>query len=1599
MEPTPTSRLSVIGTAFKGNEVVSRMDDTQKILGAISRWKNKLLDLTRNNRALNFLKSGKSGNQTGRQVVVFQAVDQPDIFRRIVLAREKVKILPTPKEATKDLFQLAGEPNSPFTKRANPLPGEKLEIQSNIAEEKFDKFFRDTVSQAFSSIEEKGVNTLYLAFGILTFEDPKDPKKEFNAPLVLVPVMLHPNRSGSSVLLEALDEDPVVNPALVEFLKQFFQISLAELDVSEEPVESRAFEEFWESVRQTVSQRPNWKIEPGVYLSFFTFDKLVLYKDLEKNEAVISEHPVIRQIVLRSGQSVQNLPKEILDAELDRDFSPEMTAQVVDADGSQLRAILGVSKGHSIVIEGPPGTGKSQTITNLIAQALYEGKKVLFVAEKQAALNVVSSRLARVGLGEFCLDVHAEKASKAVVLKQIGDAINASTRLVPEPDTSHHLLQGVREKLTSYIRSAHQPVAPLGMKPYDAIGWLEKVRQAARVPFGLPVETVSRNAFDDTEQALREFMAVAEPIGDPRQHPWRDTRRTFYTVEDLQVIEESLIKTSNALDAVVRLSREASLLLDRPMIQHFSEVKTVVELAEVIARSPGAPGDVLRSSAWNAPPPEATDLIRLGKTVTNAGAELSRKFTPGVFEEPPDDDIAFMEGKLSATLGFLNFLNGRFRSVRRKWFGFRLAGYQKSLLDQLGDMKSVARFQKDQARLRQSEGLGRNLFGGLWKGEQSDWSRLDGYVKWVVEFRKLCVEKSMTDKAISIAEQTAPEMNVIQELKTAAARFETLLPEFAKEVEWTQPDLLGLPIEELNLRLAGFQESLSVATKWGNFERVRKQVEGGLAGEIITRAMNGEFPLSQTGQVFRRAFLFKWLKSVIQSKPELEGFATSAHEQVRKEFQGLDEATLKANRTRLIRLVRDRIQKAIQSHVNDMGWQFLIDQIGRQRKHKPLRTTFHRAFRAIQTAKPVFLMSPTTVAQFIEPSRESFDLVIFDEASQLPTEDAVGAIFRGRQLVVVGDPKQLPPTNFFSAMLGATNSEMDEDENMLFEDGESILEDIMSSGAPMSRLKWHYRSLEESLIHFSNSNFYDGELYTFPSVRTKSPEWGLSFEHVGEGLYSGKGLNLPEARRVVKAALDHARKSPHLSLGIGTFSLQQKQAIEDLLRESLKSEKELDSFFGNRDSFFVKNLESIQGDERDVIFLSTTYGRNESGVIRYNFGPLNQNNGRRRLNVLVSRSRQRMVVFSSLRADDFDLNKLETEGPRLLRGFLKYAETGTIEGLKLGTTVVFDSPFEEEVYSALSRQGLSLMTQIGDSGYKIDIGVLDPEFPGRFLCGIECDGASYHSSQTARDRDRLRQEVLEDRHWIIHRVWSTDWFRDPESQVNRLLQLIQETKEKVRNRENELPMAGTTGEHDPIEVEEFEDSEPIEADLQGLKTPYVVFRPRRNYFALDFHQSDTQLISSAILEVVEVEAPIHFKELSSRIAERWGLQSARQAVQRRIQSVLQFLQVGGKLRIDGEFIYDVDPTRTFQIRDRGAFKMSPDRIPPEEYAAAIVAVLEAKPLLDRKQLAANVRSLLGFSRTGQVLENLINSQVDDLLKVGVLAQGSTGLQLRKIEGT
>ena len=447
--------------------------------------------------------------------------------------------------------------------------------------------------------------------------------------------------------------------------------------------------------------------------------------------------------------------------------------------------------------------------------------------------------------------------------------------------------------------------------------------------------------------------------------------------------------------------------------------------------------------------------------------------------------------------------------------------------------------------------------------------------------------------------------------------------------------------------------------------------------------------------------------------------------------------------------LRDAVQARLREPAAKEAMPFLQTQMARERRHAPLRRTLQQSGAAIRAIKPCFMMSPLTVAQLLDGGNPSFDVVIFDEASQLPSEDAVGAIVRGRRLVVVGDPKQLPPTNFFAVMSGQAPAELAEDGTPLVEDSESVLEEFMGAGVPKTRLRWHYRSTHESLITFSNVSFYEADLHTFPSVETASHAAGLAFEYVADGVYEGKGLNLVEARRVVDAVVRHAREHPEVSLGVGTFNLRQQLAIQDELELRRRQDPSLEPFFGREraEPFFVKNLENIQGDERDVIFLSVTYAKARDGRLRYNFGPINGENGWRRLNVLTTRARQRMVVFSSMRGDDINPATATSRGPALLREFLLFAERGQLESAAATAAADAESLFEQQVMAELTRRGVQVQPQVGAAGYRIDMAVVDDEMPGRFVCGIECDGVAYHASETARDRDRLRQQVLEARGW------------------------------------------------------------------------------------------------------------------------------------------------------------------------------------------------------------------------------------------------------------
>ena len=1483
-------------------------------------------------------------------------------------------------------------------------------LQTASTPEQLDRSLRRIDEQARATLEEQGVNALFLALGMLNYLDAPGSKEVFRAPLVLVPVALARKSARAGYTISASEDEPLVNPALVEHLRRMHSLALPELPDSAALPEDYDLQTFFSAVAEAVAGQDGWSVKSDIYLGLFSFQKFVMYKDLEANSAAMVRHRLVRQLVTRAntGAAYHQLPDAVRAIDLDQAFPPETGAQVVDADSSQLRAIAAAQLGHDLVIEGPPGTGKSQTITNLIAQALSENKTVLFVAEKMAALQVVYSRLVTAGLGEFCLELHSTKANKRAVMRELAASLDASLQRPAVPSQSTQRLPGVRDSLSAYARAVHQPHGALGLSPYRVYGRLGNVLDAPRLRYSGPTESVTEAQFEQTVRDLEALEMASQPIGVPAAHPWRDTSRTFYTEDDLAAARDLAAGLAARLDGLASQAETVSAAFGLPL-RNFADIESAARLAAVMARSPGAPLAVLSSEQWNAPPPAARALIERGRALAALRAELGQRFTPAVFEQEHAADAAYIEQKSSGLLGFLAALDGRYRAIQKRWRAYRQPGYQASMLEQAGEMRRVDHYRREQAALAAAGPEARQMFGGLWQGEASDWQALESYLAWVVEFRALAVRQSLAGRPLELAARPAPNVSQVEALQARAADARRVFDDLGKHVGWPA-SLAAEPFAALGARAAALAGGVALGPRWAAFETARARAAGGLAAELLAPAMAGELPFSDLPNAFARAFYQKWLGEVVQAREPLRAFHTLTHEQRVAEFRQLDERVLEENQVALVARLREHVQQQLRAGPAAVAMPFLRREMARQRGLSPLRKTMQHAEAAIRAIKPCFMMSPLSVAQLLDGSQPSFDLVIFDEASQLPPEDAAGAIIRGRQLVVVGDPKQLPPTNFFAVMGGQVTAPLGEDGMPLFDDGESVLEEFMGAGLPTSRLKWHYRSRDESLIAFSNISFYDSDLFTFPSVETRSSGGGVVFDYVADGVYEGNGLNPAEARRVAQAVVEHARTQPGLSLGVGTFNLRQQQAILDELEQARRADPSLEPFFAQKEesSFFVKNLENIQGDERDVIFISVTYARAPDGKLRFNFGPLNTQNGWRRLNVLATRARQQMRVFSSIHGDDINAAATTSAGAHLLRSFLIYAEHGRLDGATAPggspASEAADDTFERDVEEQLTARGLRLDRRVGVSGYRIDFGVKDDALPGRYLAGLECDGPAYHAAQTARDRDRLRQQVLEARGWRLLRVWSTDWFKDRAGQVERLLGLVAEAREQAIEEARHEAQARQSAKLDEtlaIEEDELEAGEAAPEEDEASASDNGYRRPRlpayqraagESRYTGELLRAPAAQLQRAVMRVVNTEAPLHTSDLAARVAAQWGTRLGAR-ITARILDACAAAERDGLLRLRGDFVWG--PSDEVQPRSRRGSGIPPERMAPEEYRAAILLLIDTGQSFTRPDLTNEVRALFGYGRATPALEASVAAQVDALLAEGIAGEGSGGITKRR----
>ena len=523
------------------------------------------------------------------------------------------------------------------------------------------------------------------------------------------------------------------------------------------------------------------------------------------------------QIINKQGNTFIGLPDGIREISLDKSFAPENCMQVVDADSSQLRAIATVSQNYDLVLEGPPGTGKSQTITNLIAQALSTGKTVLFVAEKMAALEVVYRRLCAVGLGEFCLELHSTKANKRSVMQDLRNTLDASLKRIEITETSTQRLPVVRSVLTAYTNAVHNPYGVLNLSPYRIYGELDKVLNAPKILFHADIFNVSQTELSDVFREIDDLNEAAEIIGSPQKHPWRETTKTFYAENDLDEIKATGTTIIERINAFSVEAQKLESILGLPHLTTFADIEAAGVVASTIARSPGVQFQVLVSEAWNNAPPEALDLIEKGRALVNLRKRIEQNFTAQVFEQEPSEEIAYIEKKSEGLFSFLAFLDSRYRAVKKRWISLRQSSYDASLIEQANEMKLVAEYLRRQNDLKAQKQLGAGLFGDLWQGENSNWESLENYIKWVLEFRQIYIQKGLKEQAISTATETAPDVSFIQKLRQDALKINELLQNFCSLVGWRESYFSNAEIEKITLRIGEILNNLSACLRLGGF--------------------------------------------------------------------------------------------------------------------------------------------------------------------------------------------------------------------------------------------------------------------------------------------------------------------------------------------------------------------------------------------------------------------------------------------------------------------------------------------------------------------------------------------------------------------------------------------------------------------------------------------------------------------------------------------------------------------------------------------------------------------------------------------------------------
>lgn len=1573
-----------IGTIYQDELLHGKQAKTKQKI-----WERKLLDLSLRNNLLNL--------HITRNMLQLVDIDINNLEDTLSDGKS-FSIMPNPNAEVLRKYNLFSQPlhqSSPLYQLANDeLKHNRL--LSHYHQQDLDNILVYIHKNAKQAIDENGSSTLYLAVGLLKWFDRKTPEQPRYSPILLLPVEISRRSVNSKFTLKSREEETMVNITLVEFLRQEYELNLSGLE--QLPTDEKGVDvaKVMGMLRQAIKNLKGWDIMEQVVLGNFSFSKLILWKDIVVHHEELLKSDMVRSLV--DGKLHFNENHEPHYANGFDNIQSQSIVLPIPTDVSQMEAVLTAQQGRSFILHGPPGTGKSQTITNIIADALYRGKRVLFVAAKKAALDVVHRRLEQIGLAPFTLELHSNKSKKSDVLVQLAKSIETA-KLARTADFQQEAqrLDAAKKAISEYVNVLHQK-QQCGWSLYDSITALENYSDK-KFPNNFIAETVLQQLNPTLWQQwtdwLPQFQSILKLLIHPSENPLTALNLPQYSPLVNDEISAQTQKLLNLLPDVQSKSQSLAKAIHFPFsIESKSEWEQFVQVVNAFQKLPDIPLEFIRYLSDKENYSVYQEWTKAFDEYQTVLSNILKSYNRNILKT--DVSATEIEWKKAQQSWFLpKWLQSR--KIKKQLSVFRNSPFSdNSELEQL--FPNYNQLQEVQQLLQQSRfGVVQQALKNLFKDEQTDLADIDNKAELVQQVSNLSNswERNALSKWVHVWQEKGLQYSdeIKQSNLSAMADFIKLTTSF-NEQQSNYKTLTGINFQqkenwnnETTIQLQNIQTHLPQLKNWMNYVQLRMQGENIQLQWLISSYENKLCNAENISDYFHFTVHSSIAQRTISQHEALSLFNTGLFEskieqykKIAKDFQNL---TIQELRVKLAAQLPNTTSEAMQS--SEIG--ILQRAIKNRGRGLSIRKLFDQIPALLPRIAPCMLMSPISVAQYFDVSTKHFDILIFDEASQLPTCEAVSALARAKQSVIVGDPKQMPPTSFFSTI------KLDE-ENMDVEDLESILDDCLSLSVPSKYLLRHYRSKHESLIAFSNVNYYENKLLTFPSSDDLNRK--VKYHHVNGFYDKGKTrTNKFEADEIVQYIKSHYNdsKKRKLSVGVVTFSQTQQNLIEDKLQKLFMSDPKLEEFTNESlEPLFVKNLENVQGDERDIILFSVCYAPDEEGKMSMNFGPLNRDGGWRRLNVAVTRARYEMHIFATLQTDQIDLSRTSAEGVAGLKAFLQFAEKGH---LSVRHEDVQETLSKQHLSASISKmlqeKGLEVKCNIGTSGFKVDIGIVHPDKPQQYILGIVVDGHYYYNAHTTNDREMVMPSVLKALGWNIHRIWTIDWYENSDKIIDTIIERVKQLQTQPEVKEVVIP--------EPIVESAFE---PIKALPEEAATISVATKqkPYENYTLTSISNANSETIfefqnrntiKQQIQSLVDTEAPISKSLLYKKVLQAWNTSRAGARLDKHLEGIIKEMNI--VQTIHHQPFYWSNNTTLDYYRSNDIEKRIMEDIAPEEVLVALQEVVTNNLSIEEAELLRYLARTFGFAKVGKQIDTILRYVIDRAVQQGKVKRENDRIKL------